>query len=125
MHPKIISVGKAVPPHEINQTTVKSAAKTYFGDHIPNIDRIMPVFTNAGIDTRYLCIPLDWYEEEKTFKDKNNAYIEWAVKLSREAITICLSKSDYDVADIDYLIFVSTIPVCCWTVLCRDIFWFC
>ncbi len=106
--PRIVSVGTAVPPYIITQEEIKIAAREHFGAAFPDIDRLLAVFDHAEIDTRHFCVPLDWYRTEKTFLQKNEAYIEWACRLSREAIRQCLERAVVSVEDIDYLLFVST-----------------
>jgi alkylresorcinol/alkylpyrone synthase len=72
------------------------------------IERLIPVYANAGIDTRYSCVPLDWYAGEHSWAQRNAIYVENAVKLLADAATRCLEQTGRDFADIDALVTVST-----------------
>ena len=40
-----------------------------------DIDRLMPIFDNAGIATRYSCVPIDWYLQPHGWRERNQLYL--------------------------------------------------
>ncbi len=72
------------------------------------VDRLMPVFDNAGIATRYSCVPLDWYLEPHGWKERNALYLDNAVELLSRAATQALIEADRKPRDIAAVVVVST-----------------
>lgn len=111
--PVIISVAEAAPSYEIKQEQVSQFARELFSDSYKDIDRLMQVFQNGQIEKRHFVKGLDWFKEDRTFEEKNNAYIEEAVSYGKQAIENCLSsktflKGDIPFEEIDAIIFIST-----------------
>jgi alkylresorcinol/alkylpyrone synthase len=106
--PRLASIATAVPPHVIRQEDVVDMAAHIFDRKRTEIERLMPVYANAGIDTRYSCVPLDWYAGEHSWAERNAIYVENAVKLLADAAMRCLDQAGRDFADIDALVTVST-----------------
>jgi alkylresorcinol/alkylpyrone synthase len=106
--PRIISLGTALPEHVLTQREVRRFAHDIYGEAFNDIDRLVTVFDNADIECRHFCVPLDWFASSKSFKEKNDLYIQNAIGLSAESIAACLAAAGLTHADIDYLIFVST-----------------
>jgi alkylresorcinol/alkylpyrone synthase len=67
-----------------------------------------PVYENAGISTRYSCVPMDWYEQPHGWAEKNALYVEHATGLLERAARDALAKARMGVRDIDAIIAVST-----------------
>src|SRR5690348_6339595 len=96
----LLALGTAVPPFALDQKDVAVRAHKLFrarGD----IDRLLPVFANTGIEKRHSCVPIDWYEGEHTWKDRSALYVESAIDLlSRVAMYLLagakLAKDDID-----------------------------
>jgi alkylresorcinol/alkylpyrone synthase len=93
--PKIASVGICMPPFQLDQNTTVEFAKE-------DISRLLTAFQNGEIEHRNFVKDIDWFEQEHTFEEKNNAYIEDAINLSVKSIQSCLSNSNYVKRKIDY-----------------------
>ncbi len=106
--PKVVAVGTAVPPFAITQDCTRTYASKHFRKGMRDIERLISVFDNVQIQRRYFCVPLDWFDQERNFTERNELFIEWAERLSLEAVQHCLSKAGVDPVDIDHLVFVST-----------------
>ncbi|WP_347549797.1 3-oxoacyl-[acyl-carrier-protein] synthase III C-terminal domain-containing protein [Pseudalkalibacillus hwajinpoensis] len=109
----IISIGKHLPPYCLQQSDAAAFAKQQFGNHFRDIDRLLPVFNSAEIDTRYFAMPMEWYSSRPTFEEKNERYIALSVEYATEAIRNCLKNPFYlennvEYKEIDAIIFVST-----------------
>ncbi|MFF5994947.1 3-oxoacyl-[acyl-carrier-protein] synthase III C-terminal domain-containing protein [Lysinibacillus sp. KU-BSD001] len=111
--PKIASVSTYTPPYTLQQSNIEELTKELFQDKIPKLERLLPVFDNAEIDTRNLCVPAEWYRHEHSFEERNRLYIDLAVNYSVEVIERCVANSAFldqpiSTEDIDALIFVSS-----------------
>ncbi|MBI3872932.1 MAG: type III polyketide synthase [candidate division Zixibacteria bacterium] len=106
--PHIAAVATAVPPHRVSQETARQLVATHFHPHRGDVDRLLDVFSHAGIETRCLCVPPLWFTEPKTFNEKNTLYIEWCTQLGAQVVLECATRAGISPAEIDHLIFVST-----------------
>jgi alkylresorcinol/alkylpyrone synthase len=109
----ILSVGTCTPPHRISQKEALEFARDLFCDSFPNIDRLLNVFHNGQIESRYFSVPLDWFKTKHSLQEKNDLYIKLAVELGIESIRQCLQNSPFlrkpvDDKEIDAIFFVST-----------------
>ncbi|QRG65592.1 type III polyketide synthase [Brevibacillus choshinensis] len=106
--PRIEAVATAVPPYVITQEDSMKLARRFFQDAFPDIDRLLGVFGNSQIHKRHLCMPLDWYESERHFAEKNKLYVANAEELAAQAARNCLGKAKLSADSIDCLMFVSS-----------------
>lgn len=106
--PCLLSVATSVPPIMLHQADVVARATRLFDGRASDINRLLPVFENAGIETRYSCVPLDWYERSHSWSERNQLYIDHALVLLVEAAENCLAAAGTKPADIDAVVVVST-----------------
>jgi alkylresorcinol/alkylpyrone synthase len=106
--PKLTAIATAVPPYVINQSEAKVFARQVFGSRFMDIDRLLPLFDNAGIRTRYFSMPAEWFGEEHSFEEKNQIYIRSATALGTQASTALMEKTGTAPGDIDYIIYINT-----------------
>ncbi|WP_282608310.1 type III polyketide synthase [Pelagibius sp. Alg239-R121] len=106
--PRLLSLATAVPPFVLNQTEVAAQARELFAHRARDIDRLMPVFAHAGIETRHSCVPLEWYRNAADWKQRNSIYVDSAVDLLAEAASNCLEQAGTVVDEVDAIITVST-----------------
>src|SRR5688500_7594278 len=67
--PTILSVATAVPRFRLDQADVARAAMHVFDRERSDIERLMPVFDNAGILTRHSSVPIEWYFETHGWRE--------------------------------------------------------
>ncbi len=103
--PHILSVGTAVPAHQVSQKRSMEFSRQMFRPAISNIDRYLKVFETSGIRKRHFAVPLDWFAQEHSFAEKNRTFVECASHLGCEAVERCLQQAGYTPADIDCLVF--------------------
>ena len=72
------------------------------------IERLLPVFANAGVATRYFCMPIEWYLEPHGWVERNHLYVTHAVDLLVGVARQCLDQACCGVEDIDGIVTVST-----------------
>ena len=109
MVPRLLGLRTAVPPFKLRQEDVMARARVLFdGRARDELARLLPVFANAGIECRYSCVPLEWYEEFHGWAEKNRLYLDNAVTLMESAALDCLDDAGLDVADVDAIVSVSS-----------------
>jgi alkylresorcinol/alkylpyrone synthase len=109
--PTIEAVATALPPHEIRQADVEALARRIFDREGTEIERLMPVFANAGIARRYSCVPLEWYEDAHGWRERNDLYERHALTLLEHAAGQCLARAGRRAEEIDAIVCVSTTGV--------------
>lgn len=106
--PEILSVSKIVLPYKCPQSELKNFARETFTGKFNDIDRLLESFENAMIDFRNICVPVDYFRSQKTFKQKNDLFIELSLKYSVQAIEQSLESSGIDKNEITDIIFISS-----------------
>ncbi|TCP23816.1 15-methylpalmitoyl-4-hydroxy-2-pyrone synthase [Scopulibacillus darangshiensis] len=109
----ILSIGTANPPHSLNQEQTRQFARDFFKDNFHDIDRLLTVFDNGQIDRRFFSAPLEWFQQERTLREKNDQYIKTSIDIGIKAIEKCLTSDDFlessvSPSDVDGLIYIST-----------------
>ena len=108
---RLIALASATPKYEMRQADIEALGEAIFKNRAAEFDRMRGIYTNAGIDTRYSCVELDWYAREHSWTERNNLYIENAVSLLRQSALACLARAGLEPADVDGLVTVSTTGV--------------
>ncbi|BCB04472.1 type III polyketide synthase [Bacillus sp. KH172YL63] len=106
--PKILSVEKEVPPVKITQKEASEFAKQLFSSSFKDIGRLINVFQNGEIESRYFVNDLQWFSKEHSFREKNDAYICHAVDLGSRVIRKTLTEHRLTMNDIDAIITISS-----------------
>lgn len=106
--PRLSAVATAVPPNRIDQNQAKAFAAQLFGTRLTDISRLLPIFDNAGIKTRYFSKPVDWFGEGHSLEEKNHVYIESATALGAQAARELLETTGTESDQIDYIIYVNS-----------------
>ncbi|HMR63516.1 MAG TPA: stilbene synthase, partial [Anaerolineae bacterium] len=91
---RILSVATAVPPYCVPQSQAKAFAKSLFEPEFKNFERLLCVFDNTQIQTRYLSQPPEWYGRPHTFRECNALYEREALNLSLSAAAKALARAD-------------------------------
>ncbi len=82
---RLVSLATAVPPFVFRQEEVRAEAQILFRERGGQIARMLPVYDNAGVESRYSCVPLDWYRSTGGWKNRNALFVKHAVELLRRA----------------------------------------
>ena len=105
---RILSLATAVPPFVLRQDEVMAQARSLFGGRGGEIERLLPVYDNAGIETRYSCVPMAWYHAPCGWRERNALYVDNAVELLRRAAEDCLARAGIGPELVDTIVTVST-----------------
>ncbi|MEK5390989.1 3-oxoacyl-[acyl-carrier-protein] synthase III C-terminal domain-containing protein [Margalitia sp. FSL K6-0131] len=106
--PKIYSVGLGIPDFNIPQSDAMLFAKKLFSNAFRDIERLLSVFQNAEIESRYFVKDIHWYGEEHSFAEKNSIFIEMAEALGIKAIENCLHNKGIELDEIDAIFTICT-----------------
>lgn len=107
--PRIRSLATAVPAYILPQAEIMERADRLFPDLTPTaLDRLLPVYGNAGIETRYSCVPREWYEKPHGWAEKNRLFLDNAVDLLERAARDALAQAGLGVGDIGSIVSAST-----------------
>jgi alkylresorcinol/alkylpyrone synthase len=105
----ILSVGTAVPEHEVLQAEAAAFALRHFSGKLSRHSQLMGIFANTQIEKRHFVRPLPWFSEpDHPFRERNDIYIHTAEALSMKAAEQALARAGVVAQDIDYVVFVST-----------------
>ncbi|MBM7552516.1 type III polyketide synthase [Thalassobacillus pellis] len=109
----ILSIGKSIPPFEMDQKEVSSLVEQLFPLTDREKERYMPIFDNSLIKKRQFVVNPSWFLKNHGLKERNDIYIDHAVNHGLTAIDHCLNNevfldSPVQYNDIDMIIFVST-----------------
>jgi alkylresorcinol/alkylpyrone synthase len=107
LHPRILTIATAVPPYRLEQADVIQRVRKLFAE-APMLERLMPVFENTGIRTRYSCVPIEWYDRPHGWTERNRVYIASALDLLEATTIKLLDHAGLDKTAIDAVVTVST-----------------
>jgi alkylresorcinol/alkylpyrone synthase len=108
MQPRLLALATAVPPYALHQSDVRARATRLFASAGDEVKHLLPVFENAGIETRYSCVPIEWYDEDAGWKERNRIYLDNAVALLEQVTRACLDQAALPAEAIDAIVVVST-----------------
>src|SRR5438477_9333551 len=108
MEPRLLALATAVPPYALHQSDVRARAQHLFSGAGDELARLLPIFANAEIETRYSCVPIEWYDAPVGWKVRNRIYLDSAVALLEQVARTCLSEAKLSADAIDAIVVVST-----------------
>jgi alkylresorcinol/alkylpyrone synthase len=104
---RIASVGSSFPQHYYPQQVLSEALKKYWEGRVKNPEVVDRMHAHAGIDGRFLALPIDAYYQMTTWGQANNAWIECAQDLGQKALCQSLVGAGLSPKDVDALFVVS------------------
>lgn len=108
MQPRVLALKSAVPSFVLDQSDVAVRAGHLFRGRSKDIDRLMPVFENTGIDRRYSCVPIEWYSEPHGWVERTQLYLDNATDLLERVTLALLKQADLKREEIDAIVVAST-----------------
>ena len=105
---RLSSLATAVPRHAIDQADVEAFGRRLFRDRPEVFERLSSAYMNAGIERRYSCVPLEWYENARGWKDRTQLFVENAVDLLCEAAVQALSRAGLHPEQIDGVVTITS-----------------
>lgn len=106
--PKLLSIATAVPPFCLEQRDVAAAASEAFASRYGAFRALSRVFETSGIERRYAARPLQWYFQHLGWPERNEAYLDGAVKLFIDAASKALMAAGLEADQVDAVVTVSS-----------------
>lgn len=106
--PLIIGIETIVPNYVYRQDFASDFVQRLYGGSSMDIERLLPIFVNTGIDKRHFCMPAEWYGESHSFSEKNRLYTQHAIRLASDVVRNLCEQNRISPQEIDHLFFVST-----------------
>ena len=66
----LLSLATASPPHSLSQRDAEQVARDLFSPGFRHFERMAPVFTSAGIRSRQLVQPIEWYLQPRGWPER-------------------------------------------------------
>jgi alkylresorcinol/alkylpyrone synthase len=107
MEPHLLAVKSAVPAFIIDQSDAAAHARALFAGR-RDIERMMPIFVNTGIERRYSCVPIEWYLQPHGWKDRTELFVSNAVDLLEKVADKLLDEAGLTRDEIDAIVVAST-----------------
>lgn len=106
---RILGLATASPEHVSTQEDVKAYCARIFGAEGEEwFARLASVYGNTGIETRHVCMPLEWYAEPHGWPERMELFERHALALMQRAAEQALAHAGVAAADVDAVIAVST-----------------
>lgn len=81
---RVLSVATAHPPYKVSQPEVRALVEVLF-EGLAGLERLLNIFENTGIESRYLAAPLEWFAAPHSFTEKNQRWFDTALELCEQA----------------------------------------
>lgn len=105
---QLLSLATASPRNHLSQDDVVVLATRLFSDRFPAFERMRPVFHNAGVRTRQVVMPIDWYLQPRSWPERSAVYQQAALELFCQATAAALDQAGVTGDAIDAIVTVST-----------------
>lgn len=96
-----------MPPFILEQKDIAARVEAQFTRE-EIVQRLLPVFSNTGIQRRYSCVPVEWYYDTHAWPDRNALYRASAIDLLERASRDALERAGKSIEEVDAIVVVST-----------------
>ncbi|MCX8000459.1 MAG: hypothetical protein N3A69_16150, partial [Leptospiraceae bacterium] len=95
-------------PKKIPQSQTKELAKVLFRDSGLDLGKLLTVFDNTKIQARPILEDLEFYEKQKSFREKNELFLQHSIFMAKQACLNLLETLNLSPKDIDAILVVTT-----------------
>jgi alkylresorcinol/alkylpyrone synthase len=104
---RIAGVASAFPKNLYSQEVIREALKEKWAGKLDRPQVLDRFHESVGVKTRHLALPIPAYSNLKTWGDANNAWIDCALDIGKQALCRALNQSGLSAADLGAIFFVS------------------
>ena len=108
MHVHLTGLATATPPNELPQDIVLDNARRILGPKYSQFERMAKTFTTSGVEKRYSIASLDWFQDPKSWPERNALYLSGSKQLFIDAATRALEDAGLSADEIDTVVSVSS-----------------
>jgi alkylresorcinol/alkylpyrone synthase len=105
--PRVSAVGRALPPHRVEQEDLIRALRGLWAERHFNVERLEDLHRAVKVSARHLALPVDAYAALDTFRKSNDAWIAAAQGIGEDAVRAALEGAGLAPGDVDHLVFVT------------------
>ena len=98
----------ALPPHVLPQDLVLHHARRILGPRYEAFERLVPTFHSSGVERRRSVVPVEWFFEDRDWKQRNDAYLDGASAMFVDAARGAIRDAGLEPRDIDQVVTVSS-----------------
>jgi alkylresorcinol/alkylpyrone synthase len=109
----IAAAASAFPKHEYDQRVILSALQRQWGPKVDNPVFLERLQARVGVDKRHLALPIEEYNDLKSWGRANNHWIDVAQEIGEQALCRAFTRAGLAPADLDALFFVSITGISC------------
>ncbi|MBL7997604.1 MAG: stilbene synthase, partial [Candidatus Kapabacteria bacterium] len=102
--PRIAAIATSNPDYRVGQEEVREYAKIVFAEHPEFLDKMLPVFTNAGIGNRFFSQPMEWFDRAHDFAEANGIFVSTATRLCTEAAQKAIGQAGISPSEISAIL---------------------
>jgi alkylresorcinol/alkylpyrone synthase len=106
MSVRIIATGTAFPRFEYDQATVKARLVRWLEESGERGHTALATLDTNLVERRALVVPIEDVFADRSFAERNDAYVRHALDLGAQAIVTCLARAGLGARDVDH--FIST-----------------
>jgi alkylresorcinol/alkylpyrone synthase len=106
--PRLIGLATASPPYAVDQETAAAVAARMFQGRVFRTVDLKAIFANTGIRTRRTARPLEWYQENQGWPERNAAYLQAAGELFADAADKALAAAGLRADEVGTIVTVSS-----------------
>ena len=106
--PRLVALATAAPEPLVPQAVIRATVERLFANGSATLSRLLQVFDHSGIESRSVCMPLEWYAQPRTFGEQNELYIQHALRLGSDAASRALADAGLSGTHVDHIVYVST-----------------
>ncbi|RMG98817.1 MAG: stilbene synthase [Deltaproteobacteria bacterium] len=96
----VCGFGTALPPHELRADEARAFVERRLVARRPELARMLGVFDRAGVETRRLCAPLDFFTADPSFAAKQAEFARTAPALATAAAERALADAGHRPRDV-------------------------
>ncbi len=108
---RIAGVASAFPRQYYRQEEIAAALKHHWATQLDNPKVLDRLLTRVGVEGRHLALPIEAYDELKTWGKANDVWIEVAEDLAEQSLCKALTRAGVTEDDVDAIFFVSVTGV--------------
>lgn len=104
---RIAGIGSAFPKNYYPQEVIREALKAKWDGRLERPQVLDRLHDNVAVSGRHLALPIEAYSGLKTWGDANNAWIECAQDLGKQALCRAMNQAGIAASDLKAIFFVS------------------